>query len=160
MRKYSLRFMTSLVTLPETYETIDTVAVTSATTIAESSVERDEKKAATPGPARLIRAATPHAIMNTAIAKTNRPFMIAHACMVIVGNGAGRDAVACGDVDRKRHRHGRIHRLEVNAYPRVVVGLQAHRAAEDPRRKDRETAVRQERRVRRDAPCKEVTTRD
>ena len=33
------------------------------------------------------------------------------------------------------------------------VGLQAHRAAEDPRHKDRETAACQERRAGRDAPC-------
>nr|WP_173818517.1 hypothetical protein [Vaginimicrobium propionicum] len=51
IRKYSLRFMTLLATLPETYVITDTVAVISATTIAESRVERDAKKAATPGPA-------------------------------------------------------------------------------------------------------------
>ena len=42
---------------------------------------------------------------------------------VVVDDGAGRDAVARGNVDLERHCHGRIHRLEEHAYARVVVGL-------------------------------------
>lgn len=50
-----------------------------------------------------------------------------------------------------RRPHGRAagHRLPARIED---VGLQAHRAAEDPRHRDRETAACQERRARRDAP--------
>ena len=70
--------MILLATLPETYVITDTVAVISATTIAESRVERDAKKAATPGPARLIRTAVPHAAISTITSRASSPLIIGH----------------------------------------------------------------------------------
>lgn len=42
---------------------------------------------------------------------------------VVVGDGARCDVASRGDVNLEKNRHGRIHRLEVHAYSRIVIGL-------------------------------------
>lgn len=83
MRKYSFLFMMLFAMLPETYVITDTVAVISATTIAESRAERDEKKAVTPGAAREIKTAMPHTTISTIASRTSRPFIIGNTWEVI-----------------------------------------------------------------------------